>query len=264
MENILLPQKNKILKITPQTDIEWLFKVESPIEVKCGQFLQVSIPKVGEVPISVANYDRKEQWIEFLIRKVGKVTNAVFELKEGDFFFIRGAYGTTFPLNELEGKPIVIVSGGSGLAPVRPLIKKMIREQPELTTLIMGFKEPNAILFKDDIKEWESSKAQIFLTVDQNPSPGMNEGLVTKYVADVLKNKDLSKINIVIVGPPMMMHFAAKTFLEQKVKENQIWVSYERNMSCAVGKCGHCKIGDTYICLEGPVFNFTKAKLLID
>ncbi|MGL5722457.1 MAG: anaerobic sulfite reductase subunit AsrB [Brevinema sp.] len=266
MENILTPQKGIILDIIEQTEIEWRFRVQTDIKAECGQFLQVSLPKVGEMPISVADYDKNEGWIEFLIRKVGKVSSYVFDLKKGDSFFLRGPYGVGFPVDKLLHKDVIVVSGGSGLAPVRPLIKQLIAEQSEKTTLIMGFKDPDAILFKKDIEAWQKTKANVILTVDKNGNPkeNINEGLVTAYVEKALENKSLKDLQIVIVGPPMMMHFACLEFLKHSISEEQIWVSYERNMSCGVGKCGHCKMDDTYICLEGPVFNYSRAKTLVD
>lgn len=265
MDNILAPKKSEILQITPQTDIEWLFKVKTDIQAECGQFLQVSIPKVGEAPISLAAYNRAEGWIEFLIRQVGRVTDAVFKLKAGDSFFLRGAYGTAFPIDAYKGKEMIIVSGGSGLAPVRPLINMMMSLQPEKTSLIMGFKDINSILFQEDIERWKS-QGKVILTVDkcENPREGLRVGLVTEFIASVLEGKDLSSVQAVVVGPPIMMKFATQAFAQNGLTDEQIWVSFERNMSCAVGKCGHCKIDDTYICLEGPVFSYVKAKTLMD
>lgn len=262
--NVYMPIGCKIISITAQTDIEWLFKVETDIKPSPGQFIQVSIPKVGEAPISVANYNHEEKWIEFLIRKVGKVTDYIFSMEPGELLFLRGPYGNTFPLEQLEGKHVVIVAGGSGVAPVRPLIKRFIDDSKTRLDLLFGFKDSNAILFKNEILAW-SRKAPMILTVDKGCGlDGECVGLVTEYIPRLTLTKNHEDLEIVIVGPPMMMKYSALEFVKLGIPEEKIWVSFERNMSCAVGKCGHCKIDETYVCLEGPIFNYKKAKQLLD
>ena len=119
------------------------------------------------------------------------------------------------------------------------------------------------ILFKDDIKEWEKS-INVTLTVDKAEEGYKgNTGLVTKYIPE-LEIKDIKNTAFVVVGPPIMMKFTVAEILKRGVAEENIWVSYERKMCCGLGKCGHCKMDDTYICLDGPVFNYTKAKNLVD
>ena len=129
--------------------------------------------------------------------------------------------------------------------------------------LIVGFKSPKDILFKDDLKRW-SEKLDVIVTVD-----GAEEGyeghigLVTKYIPS-LEIKNIDNVSAIVVGPPMMMKFTVGEFLKRNLDEKNIWVSYERKMCCGVGKCGHCKMDDTYICIDGPVFNYFEAKKLID
>ena len=129
--------------------------------------------------------------------------------------------------------------------------------------LIVGFKSPKDILFKDDLKRW-SEKLDVIVTVD-NAEEGYEDhvGLVTKYIPD-LEIKNMDNVSAIVVGPPMMMKFTVREFLKRDLNEENIWVSYERKMCCGVGKCGHCKMDDTYICIDGPVFNYFEAKNLID
>lgn len=264
MNNIYMPQKSEILSIKQESSIEWLFKVKTEIKPLPGQFIQVSIPMVGEAPISVANYNHEEKWIEFLIRKVGKVTDHIFNLKKGDSLFLRGPYGNTFPLDVFKGKKLIIVAGGSGTAPVRPLIKQFIDDSHTKVELIFGFKNQESILFKDEVEEWRN-KCPMILTVDKGCGiDGECVGLVTEYIPHLQLQHELDRLEVVIVGPPMMMKYTALEFLKHGIPEDKVWVSFERNMSCAVGKCGHCKIDETYVCLEGPIFNYTKAKMLLD
>ena len=272
MENPIMPKPYKIFDVRKVTDIEWLFKVEfdQVDRLNYGQFIQISIPKVGEAPISVTEFNVEEGWIEFLIRKVGLVTNVLFELKAGDEMFLRGPYGNGFPFDEsYRDKHLIVVAGGSGCGPVRSMINAVHKKfaSTKKMELILGFKNEECILFEDEISQWEKDH-NVITTVDEicrdgNCSLGLAQGLVTEHFAKL----DLSNIDnteIVIVGPPKMMEFGAKEFVKMGVPEEKIWLSFERKMSCAVGKCGHCRVDETYVCLEGPVFNYTEGKYLVD
>ena len=130
-------------------------------------------------------------------------------------------------------------------------------------TLIAGFKSARDILFKDDFASWRE-RMNLILTLDSGEETEQHKiGLVTKYIPD-LKLENVSKAVAIVVGPPAMMRFSVKGLLECGFKEENIWISHERKMCCGLGKCGHCKVNDTYICLDGPVFNYTKGKTLID
>ncbi len=272
MENPIMPKPYKILDIKRVTDIEWLFKVEFDRvdELNYGQFIQISIPKVGEAPISVTEFNVEEGWIEFLIRKVGLVTNVLFELKPGDEMFLRGPYGNGFPFDEsYRGKHLIVVAGGSGCGPVRSMINAVHKKfaSTENMELILGFKNEECILFEEEISQWRKDH-HVITTVDEicqdgNCSLGLSKGLVTEHF-NKLNLSNMDNTEIVIVGPPKMMEFGAKEFVKMGVPEEKIWLSFERKMSCAVGKCGHCRVDETYVCLEGPVFNYTKGKYLID
>ncbi len=266
MNNIFMPTKHKIVKISKLQDIEWLFEVEFDRVDECypGQFIQISIPLVGEAPLSITKINHEAKTIEFLIRKVGVVTNKLFELVPGDYFYLRGPFGTTFDLASYEGHDLLVISGGSGLAPVRPIVHHFIGN--DNFHLISGFRDNSGILFKEEIKEWQKSKSNVIITLDKNVESDESccEGLVTEHIDDVLSKVDKNNLLVVVVGPPIMMHFACLELVKHGIKDEQIIVSFERNMSCAVGKCGHCKIDETYVCLEGPVFSYTKGKELLD
>ena len=262
--NGYIPSSAQIREIVKHTDIEWTFKVETSTKgVLPGKFFEISIPKYGESPISVSGYG--EDYIDFTIRNVGKVTSELFKYKVGDKFFIRGPYGNGFDVSLYEGREVVVVAGGSGLAPVRGIVEHFYNNPDKCKSfkLIVGFKSPKDVLFKDDLKRW-SEKLDILVTVD-SAEEGYegNIGLVTKYILE-LKIEDINNMSAIVVGPPMMMKFTVGEFLKRDLDEKNIWVSYERKMCCGVGKCGHCKIDDTYICIDGPVFDYSYAKNLID
>jgi anaerobic sulfite reductase subunit B len=263
MDNIYLPMRSKILKIEKHTDIDYTYRMEYRGLAKPGQFFMISIPKFGEAPISISEIG--ENYLDFTIRRVGTVTDEIHELKIGQYLFIRGPYGNGFDVNFYKDKELVVAVGGTGLAPVKGVVDYFAANPSESKsfTLIMGFKSPEDILFRENIEQWKN-KIKTILTVDKAPEGYEgNSGLITNYIKDI-EFTDIEKTQIIVVGPPIMMKFTVLEFLKRGVKEENIWVSYERKMSCGVGKCGHCRIDDTYICLEGPVFNFTKAKYLID
>ena len=263
MENIYLPKASKIISITPHTDIDYTFRMEFSGEVKPGQFFEVSIPKYGEAPISVCEIG--DGYIDLTIRRVGVVTDVIHTFFPGDIFFMRGPYGNGFDVNIYKEKELIVAAGGTGLAPVKGIVDYFSAHRYEVKNfnLLAGFKSPEDILFKEDIKKWNES-IDITLTVDKAEEGYVgNVGLITNYIKD-LTIKNIEEAQVVVVGPPIMMKFTVAEFIKRGIKEENIWVSYERKMCCGVGKCGHCKMDDTYICLEGPVFNYTKAKNLVD
>lgn len=262
MNNVVKPIPCEIVEVKHETELEWTFKVAAPFEPTHGQFLQLSLPKIGEAPISVSGYG--DGMLEFTIRAVGKVTDEIFKKKAGDTLFLRGPYGHGWPVEKFEGKHMVVITGGTGLAPVRSMLRKFYNEDyAKSVTLISGFKNEAGIVFKDELAAWKE-KFTTFYTLDRDQIEGWNVGFVTSFVKEIPFESFDGNYEVVIVGPPMMMHFTALEAVKCGVPEEKIWVSFERKMSCAVGKCGHCRIDETYVCLEGPVFNYTVAKDLLD
>ena len=263
VRNDYIPFSSEILEVIKHTDIEYTFRMAFRGDVKPGQFFEVSIPKYGEAPISVSGIG--DGFVDLTIRRVGKVTNEVFEHYVGDTLLMRGPYGNGFDVENYKGKELVIIAGGTGVSPVRGVISYFAdhAEQRKDMTLITGFKSVKDILFKADFPYWRE-RMNVILTLDSGEETEEHKiGLVTKYIPD-LKLQDVSKAVAIVVGPPAMMRFSVKGLLERGFKEENIWISHERKMCCGLGKCGHCKVNDTYICLDGPVFNYTKGKTLID
>ncbi|WP_252228988.1 MULTISPECIES: anaerobic sulfite reductase subunit AsrB [unclassified Clostridium] len=262
-KNEYIPFLSEIKEVIKHTDIEYTFRMEFCGDVKPGQFFEVSLPKFGEAPISVSGIG--ENTVDLTIRRVGKVTNEIFNNYVGDKLYLRGPYGNGFNINEYKGKDLIIVAGGTGLSPVKGVVDYFSNNIEEVNsfTLISGFKSPKDILFKSDIKDWDE-KINLIITVDNaDENYDGKVGLVTKYIPE-LDIKDLNNVAVIVVGPPMMMKFTVAEFLKLGIEENNIWISQERKMCCGIGKCGHCKIDDTYICLDGPVFNYSKGKSLLD
>ena len=240
--------------------------------VGCGRCDMV-IPKYGEAPISVSGIG--PNFVDLTIRKVGRVTNEVFEKYKGQSLLLRGPYGNGFDTSLYENGEVIVIAGGTGVSPVRGVIDALAEtKEPKDKHVIVGFRSPDDMLFRDDLKRWDE-KLDLILTVDGAPEGYTgNIGLVTKYIPDV-PIRDLETAQAVVVGPPPMMRFSVMGLLQKGFKEENIWVSqerkmccglgkWERKMCCGLGKCGHCRVGEKYICLDGPVFNYTVSKDMID
>ncbi len=260
--NPYIPFPSKILDVIKHTKKEYTFRMEFHGDVKPGQFFEVSIPKFGEAPISVSGIT--ENSVDLTIRKVGRVTDEVFENYVGDTLFLRGPYGNGFDVDKYTYGECVVVAGGTGVSPVRGVINALAASKDSKDKhVILGFRSPSDMLFRDDIADWEN-KIDLILTMDKEAEGYTgNVGLVTKFIPE-LKLKNIETAQAVVVGPPPMMKFSVIELLKLGFKEENIWVSYERKMCCGIGRCGHCKVNDTYICLDGPVFNYVDSKALID
>lgn len=268
MVNIMKPQPHKILSVTHETQAEFTFRVAYDKETQHGQFFMLSIPRFGEAPISVSG--RGDGFVEFTIRKVGRLTEGIFELREGGTLFLRGPYGHAWPVEETfagNGKHLLVISGGTGLAPVRTTLNYFCDHPEQIGSLylIAGFKDISGVLFDEDRQKWAAAEHfHTIYTLDDSTAPGFETGMVTAHIGKIPFDSFGDDYNVAIVGPPPMMHFSALECLKNGVPEDKIWVSFERKMSCAVGKCGHCKINETYVCLEGPVLHYPKARTLFD
>lgn len=263
MNNPYVTTPYKIVEIKRETEIDWTFKIEYSGDIVGGQFMQVSIPGAGEAPISISDFDEKHLYMT--IRKVGRLTDVIFNLTPGDDIYMRGPYGNGFDKEEFLGEDILVVAGGTGVAPVKNTLKFFLKNQDKIGKLniVTGFKSSEDILYKNEVKSWQE-EADYILTVDQGDDHWNGHvGLVTEFLSEI-KYKDVTTTKAIVVGPPLMMKFTTLELLKLGFKEENITVSFERKMSCGIGKCGHCKIDETYVCLEGPVFNYTKAKELLD
>ena len=262
MENVYIPFASEILEVIRHTEKEYTFRMEFRGIVKPGQFFEVSIPKFGEAPISVSGIG--ENFVDLTIHRVGRVTNEVFEHYQGQKLLMRGPYGNGFDVGSFLNGETVVVAGGTGVSPVRGVIEALsTSEQAKKKYVIVGFRSPDDMLFRTDLKNW-AERLNLILTVDRaEEGYAGNVGLVTKYIQD-LPLADPSNARAVVVGPPAMMRFTIIELQKKGFRDENITVSYERKMCCGLGKCGHCRIGGKYVCIDGPVFPYNEAKVLLD
>jgi len=237
-------------------------KPKEPISFKTGQFIELTIPGVGEAPFTPSSPPSVKETLEVTVMKVGKVTEHIHKLKKGDKVGVRGPFGNGYPMEEFKNKEVLVVGGGCGFAPLRSLMYEFFEHSGEFKALFFrgGCKTPQDFLYKKETEEWMKRKdINVVLTVDQGNGEWKHRvGLVTTILDDI--DMDFKNGIAVICGPPIMMKFATKKVLEMGFRERNIYLSMERNMSCGIGKCGHCRLGIYYVCKDGPVMRYDLIK----
>jgi sulfite reductase subunit B len=266
MENIYIPEIVKIKKIKRESIDSSTFFLsflkKKDFNFIPGQFIELSIFGVGEAPFSLSSSPLKRDLFEICVKRMGRLTNRLFELKVGDEVGIRGPYGNGFQIESLKGKNLILLAGGIGLAPLKGLIEYILSFRDEFKDILIlyGAKTPKEIIFKDIFPSWEE-KAYIELTVDIKDEGWSKEvGPVTNLLKNVKIDPNESKA--VICGPPLMIENAIKRLKDLGFADRDIITTLERYMKCGVGKCGHCLIGDKYTCIDGPVFTYEEIKKL--
>ncbi|MBK7352584.1 MAG: FAD/NAD(P)-binding protein [Nitrosomonas sp.] len=234
-----------------------------PFHFAPGQFNMLYVFGHGEVPISMSGNPNQSDLLVHTIRNVGSVTAALQQLREGDFVGIRGPFGNSWPLSEAKGKDIIMLAGGLGLAPLRPAIYHILENQTHYknTTLCYGARNPEAILFFDELEQW-AHRITVELTVDSaGPGWSGHVGVIT----DRLQQQAIALTNTIafVCGPEIMMRYSAYALIDNGLSADRIYISMERNMKCAVGLCGRCQFGPYFICQDGPVFSFDKVERLL-
>lgn len=225
-----------------------------------GQFAMLYAFGIGESAISQSGKS-DENVASFTIRPVGATTRALASASIGDLVGVRGPYGQGWPMEELKGCDLVIMAGGLGLAPLRSVLMKASssKTKPNRTALVYGARQPDEILFHDEMAGWAEAGIDIKLTVDRATNDWQGSvGLVTHLIP--LARFDANNTVAFLCGPEVMMRFAAGALEDAGVPANRIWLSLERNMKCAIGHCGHCQFGAAFVCKDGPVFRFDQIR----
>jgi sulfhydrogenase subunit gamma (sulfur reductase) len=261
---VFVPFFGQILEIKEMTAREKFYKVElpRPLGHRPGQFVMVSVPGVGEAPISISCGPRQDNLLELVIRKAGSVTGVFHNLKVGQMLGVRGPFGSGFDITKFHGKDLLFVCGGLGLAPLRSLITPVVENRAKFgeVTILSGARNPSEELYRDELKAW-AKKVKVIRLVDHienMPWDGDREGLVTAPIAGL--KLDPVKTFAVLCGPPVMYKFVVIELDQKKIPHEQIYIDLERRMKCGVGKCGHCQINSKYCCTDGPVFRLADSK----
>ena len=231
-----------------------------------GQFAFVSAFGVGEAPFGLASTPGRGSTLEFAVQRLGGVTTELHEMGDGDIVGIRGPLGNWFPMNDFKGKNILVLGGGIGGAPLRPVLQTIFDNRDEYgkLTILWAARNPDLLIFKDEYETWLSTpNTELYLTVDQAEGEWDGEvGLITQLLEKIAPHPE-NTITITC-GPPIMIFFADKTLRNLGFAPEQSYVTLEARMHCGIGKCGRCNLGEKLICVDGPVFSMAKVGDLLE
>lgn len=275
MDKIGLAQKelynpviSTIVNVEILTELEKRFEIVLPDNKRLGhqpgQFVEVSIFGYGEAPISICSSPLMFPAFELTVRKVGKFTDKMHNLVAGSTLGIRGPFGNGFDVQSFQGKDILFVCAGIGIAPLKSLIDYTLGKRNDYNRIIIlyGTRNPSQILFREEINLWRNRKdVEFYLTVDRPDDQWKGHiGVITTLIPPL--NLDTKNTIAAVIGPPVMYKFSIMALKSKRIPDENIYISLERRMKCGVGKCGHCQINDSYVCQEGPVYSYSRIKQL--
>lgn len=261
--NPLLPVAGKIIKIVEETPDVKTFHITTengkPFTPMPGQLGMVSLMDVGEAMFSVTS--QGPDHLEFAIKRVGMLTDALHEAEVGQTVGVRGPYGNGFPIDLFKGKDVVFIGGGIGLAPVRSMINYCIENRDDYgkLTIIYGARSPEDLCFKEDLFEnWPKVRdTEVHVTVDKGDENWKgNVGFVPPFLEEI--NPSPENAIALTCGPPIMIKFVLQSLAKMNFAPEQIVTTLEMRMNCGIGKCGRCNIGSKFVCLDGPVFTLAE------
>jgi len=227
-----------------------------------GQFSMLYEFGVGEIPISISGDPGISNQLRYTIRSVGAVTKALVSHQAGDAIAMRGPFGTSWPMETAKGGDVLLITGGIGLAPLRPAIYEILANRDDYGRLVIlyGARSPKDVLFRKELTEWSKApNTQVLTTVDYGDRTWRGYvGVVTKLFDFISLRPE--QTTTMMCGPEIMMRFAVRGLQGRKFPDDRVFLSMERNMKCAVGFCGHCQMGPYFICKDGPVFSYPQMR----
>jgi NAD(P)H-flavin reductase len=237
----------------------------APFRFEPGQFNMIWAFGLGEVPISISGHAGSKREVVHTIRAVGGVTQSLQKLKKDDVLAMRGPFGTPWPVASARGHDVVIVAGGIGLAPLRPVIYHLLehRAQFDRVLIVYGARSPDELLFRRELETWRGRfDLDVQVTVDRGAADWHGHvGVVTTLLPR--GHFDPDETAAFLCGPEAMMTFASRELEKRGVSRDKIWISMERNMKCGVGLCGHCQLGPSFVCKDGPVYRLDQVASLL-
>ena len=231
-----------------------------------GQFAFLSAFGVGEAPFGLASISSRCPALEFAVAKVGTVTAALHAMEEGSIVGVRGPMGNCFPLEEIQGKNVIVLGGGIGGAPLRPVIHTILDHRDDYghLTILWAARNPSLLVFTDEYDDWQAApRTELHLTVDQGDESWTdNVGLITELLEKVAPSPE----NAVTItcGPPIMIKFVMLTLKKLGFTDEQMITTLEAKMKCGIGKCGRCNLGEKFVCVDGPVFTYTEISQFLE
>jgi len=262
--NIYKPLKARLEEVIEESPLIKTFVLipEREFVFGTGQFIELSVDGVGEAPFTPSSSPHVHDRLEVTVMKTGYVTNIMHQLKPGVMMGIRGPYGRGYPVSNFEGREVLILGGGCGLAPIRSLLFALEHMKDDLEKVILcyGSKTPTDCIYKPLFSRLNSiDKFEAYRTVDMSEDGWDGPVGVATTLLGRVKVKIENSV-AVVCGPPIMMKFGTIRLLEMGYRDDQIYLSMEKNMSCGLGKCGHCMMGEFFVCKDGPVFTYKEIK----
>jgi len=264
----MTPLPYRVVRKRRENHDNWTLELEPVGEgiepIAPGQFTMLYAFGIGEVPISTSGDLERSDTLVHTIRAVGAVTRALCAARVGDVVGVRGPFGNTWPVAEAVGHDLVLVGGGVGLPPLRPVVYDALAHRDDFrrVAVLYGGRTPDDLLFRKELDRW-SRHVDVDVTVDAASSDWVGKvGVVTKLIPPA--QFDPADAVAFVVGPEIMMRFTARALLERGVASERIWISMERTMRCGVGLCGHCQLGPTLICRDGPVYRWDELAHLLE
>lgn len=224
-----------------------------------GQFNMLYLPGIGESAISVSSDAERPEPLMHTVRVAGNVTQALARMQTGEQLTLRGPFGSAWPIAECRGRDIVIAGGGIGLAPLRPVIYDVLNHRDEYgkVFLLYGARTPRDLLYADEFDLWRAAGIRVEITVDFGDAGWRgNIGVVPALFGRLRLAAENTRV--LTCGPEVMMRFVVFEALSRRVAPEHIYLSMERNMTCAMGFCGHCQLGPAFVCKDGPVFSYRR------
>jgi anaerobic sulfite reductase subunit B len=261
----LPPRPFRVTGRRQETHDTWTLEFEPaagpPLDAAPGQFAMVYAFGVGEIPISVSGEPGGP--LVHTVRAVGAVTEAICGSMPGAALGVRGPLGNEWPIEAAGGGDVVVVAGGIGIAPLRPLLYHLLARRQEYrhVSLLYGSRTPADLLYTEEFDGWRK-RIDVDLTVDAADDTWHGKvGVVPKLIGTA--DFDPSATHAFVCGPEIMMRFAAEALIERGIPTQRIHLSMERDMKCGVGHCGHCQLGPTLICRDGPVYTYAEIESLM-
>jgi len=263
-DNPYIPIPAKLTDVIDETPTIKTFVLEpaEPMAFRAGQFIQLTLPGVGEAPFTPSSSPAEPDRIAITILRTGAVTDQFHACRPGQTLGLRGPFGKGYPVEELKGRDVLVVGGGVGLAPLRALILALLGDMKGIKRMSIkyGARCMEELLYRDQHERWtQHAKVDFACTID-SPQPGWDGR--TGVVTTLLKDLDVDKPNThaFVCGPSVMLKFTTFTLIDEGLKPEQICLSMNRRMSCGIGKCGRCNIGPFYLCKDGPDISYAKIK----
>jgi NAD(P)H-flavin reductase len=267
----MLPQPCSVRQVVQETSDTFTLTLEAPSggcgnQFQPGQFSMLWVFGVGELPISISGDPAERDRLAYTVRSVGQATQTLVGREVGEAVGVRGPFGTGWPVEQAQGRDVLVIAGGIGLAPLRPVIYEVLhnREKYGRLVILYGARSPRDLLYRKELTAWaRQHETQVLVTVDYGGlSWRGNVGVVTTLFKHVRLQPARSLA--FACGPEIMMRFVARDLETYGIARERIYLSMERNMKCAVGFCGHCQYGPHFICKDGPIFSYDRLRPLLE